>query len=347
MVKVLIVDDSKVVQEFLVHILTSDPDIRIVGVASSGSEAIELVAEKHPDVITMDYHMPDMDGSEATSAIMQSNPTPIVIVSGSMGTSDVTRSFSLIEDGALSVVLRPPGPQDPDFVTARKELIQTVKLMSEVKVVRRFRSQQTLRKRSSVNKPAAVEINNEIQLLAIGASTGGPAALQKVLSGLPKDFSIPVLIVQHISTGFINGFVDWLSATSGIKLRIPSDGEKIKAGTGYIAPDNFHMGIRHGKHITLSSFPPENGLRPSVNFLFRSVAEVVGRDSIGVLLTGMGKDGAETLKTMREKGAITIAQDEESSVIFGMPGEAIKIGAAAHVLHIDNIAGFVTRLVKK
>jgi two-component system chemotaxis response regulator CheB len=347
MIKVLIVDDSKVVQEFMSHILTSDPQIKVAGVASSGREAIELARELRPDVITMDFHMPDMNGSEATRAIMETTPTPIVIVSGSMSTKDITRSFSLIEDGALAVVLRPPGTQHPDFVAASKELVQTVKLMSEIKVVKHFAGQRKLRVKTPSAKPDVSYDKKDIQIIAIGASTGGPVALQKILSGLPKEFPVPVLIVQHISQGFVKGFVEWLSTSSGIELKIASDGEPIKAGTGYVAPDGYHMGVSQGPVIILSTLPSENGLKPSVDHLFRSVAQIMGRNAIGVLLSGMGKDGAAELKTMKNFGAITIIQDEESSVIFGMPGEALKIGAADHVLSIDRIAGFLKVLVTR
>jgi len=345
MIKVLIVDDSKVVQEFLVHILSSDPELQVVGIASSGSEAIELVRELRPHVITMDYHMPDMNGEEATRAIMETTPTPIVIVSGSLNPKEVKGNFSLIEAGALAVVLRPPGMHHPKFIKSRNELIQILKLMSEIKVVKVFPGWRKAETKSPPNSMPEYRTNKDIMLIVIGASTGGPMALKKILSGLPKELPVPVLIVQHIATGFIVGLVEWLSASSGIPLQIASDGEPAKAGTGYIAPDGFHMGLGSGRVISLSSLPPENGLRPSVNYLFRSVAQTIGSKAIGVLLTGMGNDGALGLKAMNDQGATTIVQDEESSVIFGMPGEALRIGAADHVLPIDKIAGFLSDLL--
>lgn len=347
MIKVLIVDDSKVVQELLEHILSSDPDIKVLGVASSGNEAIELVSVLRPDVITMDFHMPGMNGSEATRIIMETNPTPIVIVSGSISTNDVTHSLSLLEDGALAVVLRPPGIQHPDHVNSSKEMIQTIKLMSEIKVVRVFPGQRKSRIQPSEFKLSSLKKNRQIELIAIGASTGGPVAIQKILSRLPHDLSVPVLIVQHIAIGFVKGFVEWMSISSGIPLQIAADGETLKAGTGYIAPDGFHMGLQKGKRIVLSTLPAENGLRPSVDFLFRTVAKNMDGNAIGVLLTGMGKDGAEELKAMKEKGAITIVQDKASSVVFGMPGEAIKLGAADHILSIEKIGDFLNDLVLK
>ncbi|MGD0343191.1 MAG: chemotaxis-specific protein-glutamate methyltransferase CheB [Bacteroidales bacterium] len=343
MIKVLIVDDSKVIQEFLAHLLSSDPDIQVVGIANSGYEALELVKKKKPDVITMDIHMPGMDGYETTRTIMENVPTPIVIVSGSSGKKEVTNTFRLLEAGALAVVIRPPGFENPQFAASRKELIQTVKLMSEVKVVRLFP-----RSRKDQKKPALVVQTFEndlkrVQLIAIGASTGGPMALQIVLSGLPADLPVPVLIVQHIAKGFVKGFLEWLSATSGIKLKIAEDGEYISAGIGYIAPDNFHMGVSRGNKIILSDQPPENGLKPSVSFLFRSVAQTMGPNALGVLLTGMGKDGADELKAMKDTGALTLVQNAESCVVFGMPGEALRIGAADQALSLEKIAEILAK----
>jgi two-component system chemotaxis response regulator CheB len=343
MIRTLIVDDSKVIQEFLAHLLSSDPDIQVVGVANSGLEAIELTKIKKPDVITMDIHMPGMDGYEATRTIMETLPTPIVIVSGSLKIKEVANTFRYLEAGALAVVLRPPGFGHPQFATSRKELIQTVKLMSEVKVVRLFpRSRKEPVKHFGIVQTFEKDIKR-IQVIAVGASTGGPMALQIILSRLPVDLPIPVLIVQHIAKGFLKGFLEWLSATSGIKLKIGEDGETILPGFGYIAPDNFHMGISRGSKIKLSNQPSENGLRPSVSYLFRSVAQTFGPNALGVLLTGMGKDGADELKTMKDKGALTLVQNEESSVVFGMPGEALRIGAADNALSLERIAEIMAK----
>jgi two-component system chemotaxis response regulator CheB len=343
MIRALIVDDSKVQQEFLAHLLSSDPDIRVVGLAGSGYEAIELVRVKKPDVITMDIHMPGMDGYKATRKIMETVPTPIVIVSGSVKIKEVAHTFRSLEAGALAVVHCPPGFEHPQFTASRKELIQTVKLMSEVKVVKRF-----LRNGKEQIKPFRLVETFEndikrIQVIAIGASTGGPMALQIILSRLPRDLPVPVLIVQHIAAGFIKGFKEWLSATSGIKLKIAEDRESISAGIGYIAPDNFHMGVSRGNKINLSNKPLENGLKPSVSYLFRSVAQTIGPDALGVLLTGMGKDGADELKAMKEMGACTLVQNQESSVVFGMPGEALRIGASDHALSPVEIAEILSK----
>lgn len=345
MIKVLIVEDSKVVQEFLAHILTSDPAIQVVGVADNGEEALEAVKQKRPDVITMDIHMPKVDGFEATRAIMETAPTPIVIVTGSLKAKELASSFRAVEAGALAVVLRPPGIGHPEHGTAAGELIRTVKLMSEIKVVKRHPAARG----RALPPTAKMEVRRadvQIQAIAIGASTGGPLVLQQILSGLPRDLPVPVLMVQHIAAGFIKGFVEWLSGTTRFPVRIASDGEYPLPGHGYVAPDGFHLGIGNGPRIVLSDHAPENGLRPSVAYLFRSVAQTLGPRAAGVLLTGMGRDGAVELKEMKDRGAVTIVQDEESSIIFGMPGEAVALNAHTYILSPDKITTLLGTLAE-
>jgi two-component system, chemotaxis family, protein-glutamate methylesterase/glutaminase len=347
MIRVLIVEDSPVAREFLAYLLTSDPVIQVVGVAKNGAEALDAVTRLRPDVITMDIHMPIMDGFEATRRIMETVPTPIVIVSGSTGVTEVASTFHAMEAGALAVVVRPPGMNHDAFEEGSKELIRTVKLMSEIKVVRRIPTTHKARapRRPPIAPPPILPM--EIQVAAMGASTGGPPVLQKILSRLPQDLRFPVLIVQHIAPGFVKGFGEWLAGASGFPVRIASRGELPLPGRAYVAPEGFHMGVGIGPRIVLSDHAPENGLRPSVAHLFRSVAQVLGPAAVGVLLTGMGRDGAQELKAMKDKGAITIAQDEESSVVHGMPAEAIKLDAATYVLPPEGIADFLAALMKK
>jgi two-component system chemotaxis response regulator CheB len=346
MIRTIIVDDSRVAQEFIAHLLSSDPDIQIIGIANSGEEAIRLITEFRPDVVTMDIHMPGLDGYEATRIIMETVPTPIVIVSASAGVTHAINSFRLFEAGALAVVLRPPSMDDPGFAGARKTLVQTVKLMSEIKVVKRFPNQLKERIPLPVFSAAEPSSSLDIKLIAIGASTGGPLVLKTILSGLPKNLPVPVLIVQHISKGFVKGFVDWLSDSSAIPLHLAQNGDFLIPGHGYIAPDDYQMGVSPGIKISLKKSQPENGLCPSVDYLFRSVAEVAGPGAIGVLLSGMGRDGARELKTMKTKGAFTIVQDEASCVVFGMPGEAVKIGAADKILSPGRIVEKLSELCK-
>lgn len=348
MIKVLIVEDSPVVREFLVHTLSSDPEIYVAGTANNGEEALEYVEHKRPDVITMDINMPRMNGFEATRKIMETHPTPIVIVSGHWDPQEVATTFRAMEAGALAVLPRPMGIGHPDYEETAAKLIQTVKLMSEVKVVRRWarpRPEKVAPTLPPVVKPERAPA--EIQLVAIGASTGGPIALQTILSGLPKDFPVPVLIVQHIASGFVQGFVEWLAQSAGFPVQVATQDEPLLPGCARVAPDGFHLGVEMGNRIVLSQDEPENGFRPSVSYLLRSVAKVWGKNAVGVLLTGMGADGAKELKWMKERGALTIAQDQESSVVHGMPGAAIKMGAATYVLPPERIAAVLSTLVNK
>ena len=347
MIKVLVVEDSAVAREFLVHILSSDPEIKVIGTPHNGEEALEALKVSRPDVITMDIHMPKMDGFEATRKIMETSPTPIVIVTGGTDPRQVGTTFRAVEAGALAVVPRPQGLRHPDYEAIAKELIQTVKLMSEVKVVRRWN-----RVRRTPLAPSTEEIkgngySREIQIVAIGASTGGPIVLQTILSQLQKTFPVPLLMVQHIAAGFTEGFVEWLNQTSSLPVHLAAYGEPILPGHAYVAPDGFQMGVKVKGRIALSQDACENGLRPSVSFLFRSLAEVYGEKAVGVLLTGMGKDGAVELKLMKEQGGVTLVQNEESSVVFGMPGEAIKLAAATYVLSPEKIAVALQSVVKK
>jgi two-component system chemotaxis response regulator CheB len=290
-----------------------------------------------------------MDGYETTRAIMETLPTPIVIVSGSADVRDQASTFRVMEAGALAALIRPPGVGDPAFRAAARELIQTVKLMSEIKLVRRIRrpaAANVAQAGAAPSPSAAAGTAGPIQAVAIGASTGGPQALQIILSGLPRDFGAPVLIVQHIAKLFTAGFAEWLSGASRFPVRIAVAGETLLPGHGYLAPEGFHLGVGDGPRIVLSQDAPDNGLRPSVHHLFRSVAATLGPRAAGVLLTGMGKDGAEGLAELKTRGAITMAQDEASSVIYGMPGEAVRLGAAAHVLPPEGIAALLASLVR-
>ena len=347
MIKVLVVDDSPVVQELLVHILSTDPEIQVIGTADNGEEALEAVKNTKPDVITMDIHMPKANGFDATRRIMETYPTPIVIVSGSSSIQEVATTFRAVEAGALAVIPCPRGIGHPEHEATAEELLQTVKLMSEVKVVRRWPRPSTTQKAPSHVQVSARRVPAEIQIVAVGASTGGPLALQTFLSQLPKDFPVPLVIVQHMARGFVQGFVEWLTQSSGFPVHVATGGEHPLPEHAYVAPDGVHMGVGIDGRIMLSTDGPENGLRPSVSYLFRSVAQVFGRKAIGILLTGMGRDGAEELKVMKDRGAITFVQDQDSAVVHGMPGAAIKLDAATYVLPPERIAIALTGLVKE
>jgi len=281
---------------------------------------------------------------------MSNFPVPVIIVSSSWNPDDMDSTFKAMELGALAVAEKPWGLNHPDFPAISEKLIQTVKLMSEIKVVRRWFARE-LSKTSSLNLNADLPQNAgdfaepmkmlKVKIVAIGASTGGAPVLEEILSGLPKGFSLPVLIVQHISTGFLPGFVSWLNQTSNLPVKVAELNELIMPGNAYIAPDSYQMKISSSGRIILSLNKAENGIIPSVSALFKSVAETYGNKSVAILLTGMGRDGAEEMLELKNKGAITIAQDKESSVVHGMPGEAIKLGAARFVFSPGKIVTFL------
>lgn len=347
-IKVLVADDSQVTRMLLVHLLESDPQIRVIGAVADGQSALDFVNENRPDVVLMDIHMPSMDGFEATRRIMETQPVPIIICSATTNSREMAITFRLMEAGAVACVEKPVAREHSEFEQLVANLLQTVKLMSEVKVVRRWPRSRlapaaALVARSAELKPAPAEI----RVIGIGASTGGPPLLQTILAGLSKDFPAPILVVQHIALGFLPGLAEWLNQTTGLRIHIASYGISPLPGHVYLAPDDFHMGLSASGRILLTKEEPENGLRPAVSYLFRSLAEACGPNALGVLLSGMGRDGAAELKLMKDKGAITIAQDHESSVVHGMPGVAIELGGATHVLPADKISDALLTLVNR
>jgi two-component system chemotaxis response regulator CheB len=254
-----------------------------------------------------------------------------------------------MEAGAIALANKPKGLDHPDHESSAKELVQTVKLMSEIKVVRR---RPIAKRKPEEREPSPESLFVKptvspaaIRVVAMGASAGGPPVLQAILSGIPDKFPAPLLIVQHIACGFMEGLIEWLSQTAGCPIHLATHEEAPLPGHIYFAPDNYHMGVGNSGRIVLSKGGPENGSCPSISFLFRSVAEGYGTHAVGVLLTGMGRDGADGLKFMRDHGAITIAQDKASSMVHGMAGEAIKLNGAMYELHYDNIAPLLLSLV--
>ena len=360
MIRLLITEDSKVIRRYLEEIFSNEPDFEVVGTAQNGAEAVEMVGTLRPDVITMDIHMPVMNGFIATRKIMEKSPTPIVIVSASYNPDEVEKTFKTMEAGAVAAMEKPQGLATPDTDLYVRELIQTVRTMSKVKVVRRW-SKDKFIKKSQPARPVTIEkkvipskepvykkpkiSTKKITIVAMGASTGGPIVLEKILSGLPKNFPVPVVIVQHIAKGFLPGMASWLTDRSGFNVRIPDQGEFVQPHTAYLAPDGFQIGIDKEFRVLLNDDYSNSILVPSVSYLFNSVAESFGEHAIGVLLTGMGRDGAQELGLIKQKGGITIVQDKESSIIHGMPGEAIKLGSHQYVLHSDIIANKIVSLV--
>ena len=348
-IRVLIVEDSPIALTILKRVLNSSSDIEIVGTARTGVEALKFLEKNSkPDVICTDYFMPHMDGLELTSRIMTSNPLPILVISGSVQEDDSQRIFQLLEAGAVDVCPKPVTGFDAENAVFRQSVINKVKVLSGVKV---FKKKQRRARTQPLPNQTIHTVGTFIprcrpKILAVGASTGGPIALQELLNHLPTDFPLPVICVQHMSLGFLEGLIDWLGATCRLKVQIAEAGDRPKPGNVYFPPERQHLGLDSEGRFVHSEEPPVDSHRPSVTTTFVSVAEFYGRRSIGVLLTGMGRDGADGMKAIANAGGLTIAQDEASSVVFGMPKEAIALGAAHHVLPIQNIAPTILTLVQ-
>lgn len=340
MIRVLVVDDSAVQREIITHILQSDPLLQVIDTAVNGLEAIRKIEAKRPDIVIMDIHMPKMSGTEAIKNIMSIHPLPIIVVSSSCYPYETHLAFDAIEAGALAIL------DKAQFVPERyQEIIDTVKLMSEVKVVRRYPHLMKAKNPESVLK-LDIEKPKEIQLIGIGASTGGPNVLQDIFDKLRTPFP-PILVVQHIPATFLEGLIDWLIQSTKQQIRIAANSDVLEKDWIYFAPCEQQIGVETRLSelvVRLSQSTAENGHRPSASFLFRAMAKVIPQYSLGILLTGMGRDGADGLKVLRDRGGVTIAQDEKSSMIYGMPAEAVALGAAKYVLDPHSIAEFVNNI---
>lgn len=349
LVRVLIVEDSLVERTLMVSLLSADPEIEVLGAVPSGGAALSFLEQQRPDVITIDMTMPDLNGYETTRRIMETTPVPIIIVGEGRDVEEGNAACA-IEAGAVAEVQKPPGVGSPEYEEAAKQFIQTVKAMAEVKVVRRWARHRHWRSGRDKKTAVALEMSlpqerTGIHVVAVGSSTGGPAVLQTVLANLRKDFALPVVIAQHIAPGFLDGLTKWLGQTTGHRVQIATQREQLAPGHVYLAPDGLQMGVEPPGVIVLRKDALEHGMRPAVSYLFRSVMSTFGKNAVGVLLTGMGRDGAEELKQMRDTGSLTIAQDQETSIVFGMPGEAVKLGAAMYILPPEKIAALLNNMV--
>ncbi len=321
MIKALVVDDSAVLRKLLCRVLTKDPDIEVVGQCNDGEQALNFVLSNPVDVVTMDIQMPVMDGFETTKRIMEEKPVPVVVVSSCMEPDDVEKTFKAIEAGAVAVLPK-PSQQNNGFDNYGEQLCKAVKDASMASV--------GIPKQEEKTQLTETDCRT-IKAVAVGASTGGPHALAEMLSAIPGNFPAPILVVQHIAAGFLEGMAQWLTKSTELKVKIAEEGESLLPGTVYLAPEGHHMEVSNMR-VRLSNEPSEHGVKPSASVLFRSLKKYIGPCSAGVLLSGMGTDGAQELKEIKDIGAPTFAQDKESSVIWGMPGEAVRLSAAWRVL---------------
>lgn len=342
-IRVLIADDSLVAREMLTQILASDPGIEVVGTAANGQEAVEMVERLRPDLVTMDVHMPKMDGLEATERIMAYTPTPILVVSSSVHGEGMGRAFDALAIGALEVIKKPE-PRDWAALEAiGRDIIRRVKILARVRVITHIRGRRSPVHRAQAESTPPVTKRGAVQLVAIGSSTGGPSALLSVLGRLPGNFPLPIVIAQHIAEGFVPGLASWLDAGSQIKVAAAENGKPVKAGVAYLAATGSNMEI-DGSVMRFTKPLAGQLYIPSADTLFESVARSYGPHAVGVLLTGMGVDGARGLKRMHDLGAPTICQDEATSTVWGMPKAAVDLGAAGAVLAVNDIAGEIERV---
>lgn len=339
--RVLIADASPPMSRLLGHIIGSDPQLRVIAEAENGNEAVELAIRTSPDVIVMDVMMPLMTGLEATRRIMETRPTPIVLVSETYDAMDLHESFQALEAGALTLVAKPSGPQSGTFAAEATGLAITVKLMADIKVVRRRRARGASEPDPEPAGPSmAMEPRSRAPaIVAIAASTGGPAALARIMSALPVSTPVPIVVVQHITAGFHQGLAEWLDSISPLSVRLARAYEPLRAGEVLLAPGDVHLGVTGGDRVELSPAPPIGGHRPSATHLFRSVAGAYGAGAVGAILTGMGDDGLDGLRAVKQAGGLVLAQDEATSVVYGMPRRVASTGIADQVLPIGEIAG--------
>ena len=332
-IRVVVAEDSTTARHLLVALLGEDPDIEVVGEAANGQEAVDLTRRLRPSIVLMDITMPIMDGFEATKRIMIEAPTPVMIVTAATD-AQVELGLRAVQLGALTLIPKPTGPSDPAFSGQARRLVSLVKALSDVKVVRRHRHADG----PSAPDRADAGVGRTIDVVAVAASTGGPAALYRLLERLPDSFAAPVLVVQHIAAGFTPGLVSWLGSGTVLPVKMAEDGEPLSAGTIYIAAEDRHLEVTATGTIALSRAAAVGGFRPSATALFRSVAAHRGSAAAAVVLTGMGRDGLDGVVAIRDAGGLVLAQDEGSSVVWGMPGVVVTGGFADVVGPIDVLA---------
>lgn len=353
-INVLLVDDSPTALAILKQIVDGAPGMRTVGVAHDGEDALAAIARLDPQVVCTDLHMPRMSGLALVQEIMATCARPILVVSISVQDDDRENAFALLEAGAVEVCPKPRGGDLLEAAAFCEELVRKIRVVAGVQVVTRRRLRRAEGGRPEAARPAAsngaamtVDHLARARILAIGASTGGPVALRAIFAALPADFPLPVVCVQHISGEFLPGMVSWLQGHTRLAVKIADPAEVCTPGTIYFPPPEAHLEIASAVRLQVSRAGAVDGHRPSVTALFRSVAQVFGNQGVGVLLTGMGVDGADGLAAIRAAGGVTIAQNQETCVVFGMPGQAVAIGAAQHVLPIDQIATTLARVRRR
>lgn len=341
MLRVLVVESNVVVRALIIETLKADRKIEVVGEARNGAEAIEMTKRLRPGLVVMGAHLQKIDSLEAIKEIMIEQPTPIVLTTADESSDGTDSALPALKAGALSIILTPPLADPLTAQQARSNFLSTINAMSQVKLVRR--SRRTGHREVLVEELPRMG-NASMRIVAIAASTGGPAALEAIFTELSAGFPLPILVVQHIASNFIGGLASWLDRVSPLTVKVAEDGERLEGGTVYLGPDHCHLGASNRARIRLVDAPPMGGFRPSATYLFESVAQSFGAGVLAVILTGMGQDGVDGLRTVRAKGGKVFAQDEASSVVFGMPRAAIEAGTVTEILPIGKIAEAISDL---
>ncbi|MGE0091162.1 MAG: chemotaxis-specific protein-glutamate methyltransferase CheB [Bacteroidales bacterium] len=347
-IKVLIADDSALVRRLLSEILSADPSFEIIAHASNGEEAVRYAKVFKPDIISMDMIMPVMDGLEATKEIMQNLPIPIVIVSSIYKDQDKILAIKELEAGAVAVIPKPEGPSHPDFAETSIKYRNLLKIMSEVKVIKRKPKARIQEGKCTPQNKRCCNLE-KISLVAIGASAGGPEAIRIILQHLQHPVKVPVVIVQHIDPHFTESYSSWLDSSCSSRVKVAQEGEILTPGTIYIAPGKRHLEITSYKSIKLGEESKEagwNGHIPSIDVFFGSISKSLANETLSVLLSGMGKDGANGLLKLKSSGSYTLIQEKSTCLIYGMPGEAENLGAACKSLPPIEIAMEINNLIK-
>lgn len=333
-IRVLLVEDSSVALELISRILSTDPRIEIVGTARNGVEALHLIPLVKPTIICTDYFMPQMDGLELTKIVMQECPIPILVISSILNVNNSKETFSILEAGALDCIEKPSSVQGP----LSKSFLEKIHILSGVFVAQKKQSK-------TVPKQIFSEVvKQNYKVIVIGSSTGGPSVLSTILKTLPAEFAIPILCIQHMSKGFLNGFVEWLKSQCHLNVTILSDEEKMKRKHIYVPAEGTHLVIDDRMQLKCLFAPPTVEFHTAINTTMESVAHCFGKEAIAILLTGMGEDGALGMKAIKESGGITIAQNEASCPVFGMPKAAIDMGAAEFVMDPSEISLFLKKI---
>jgi len=343
-IRVLVVDDSPLVCHVLTAMIQSDPQLRVVGMASNGAEAIQRTTELNPDLITMDVRMPGMDGLEATKQIMAFHPTPILILTASLAKQAPDLPFQAMMYGALDVIDKGLLRLGEHTANGSALLTERIKMLARVKVIPHPLARIEARGRVPV-KPHVAHVPTD-RIVAIAASTGGPQALEKVLKALPADLGCGIVIVQHIAPSFDKGLVEWLDSQCSFSVQLASQNARVEAGVVSVAPTGQHLRVAEGGRLRLTDEPPCEGQKPSGTILFESVAQVYGARAVAVVLSGMGRDGAAGAQQIQRAGGRVIAQDEASCVVFGMPKAAIELGVVDLVQPLDQIASTIVAALR-